>query len=194
MVERKIIDLSLQIEEGMPFYPGDPEPHVRKFIDYKDKGYMVHELNIGTHTGTHVDVPAHFIPGGKTLEKIGIEQFIGEGQAFNYNEVDPSTEIVIIYTGTNKQWKKGWKMDNIKVIDEELAMKLVRSKVKLVGIDSPSIGSSEVHRILLSNNTVIVENLSDTTSLLVGKKFTFYAVPILVSGVDGAQARAFAVL
>ncbi len=194
MSERKIIDLSVPIEEGMPFYPGDPEPHVKKFVSYEEKGYMVHQLIIGTHTGTHVDIPAHFIAGGKTLEKIEVQHFIGEGEAFNKDEVNPSTEVVLIYTGTNKQWKKGWKMDNIKVIDEELAKELVRTKVKLVGIDSPSIGSPEVHRILLSNDIMIVENLSDLLSSLVGKKFTFYAVPILVSGVDGAPARAFAVL
>ncbi len=192
-MNERIIDLSLPIEEGMPFYPGDPEPHVKKFIGYEEKGYMVHQLIIGTHTATHVDVPAHFIPGGKTLEKVGIEHFIGEGEAFKVDtEISPRTDVILIYTGTNKKWRKGWKMDDIKVINEELAEKLVKSKVKLVGIDSPSIGSPEVHRILLSNDVIIVENLSDSLSMLVGKRFTLYAVPILISGADGGQARAFA--
>ncbi|MEJ2777724.1 cyclase family protein [Stygiolobus sp. RP850M] len=70
-----IIDLSVPIENEMPFYPGDPQPRLREI---KIKDYMVHELLIGTHTGTHVDVPYHFIPEGKRLDQIPLERFMGK--------------------------------------------------------------------------------------------------------------------
>ncbi|WP_054838046.1 hypothetical protein [Sulfuracidifex metallicus] len=85
-------------------------------------------------------------------------------------------------------------MENIETIDENLANKIVRKEIRIVGIDSPSIGSIDVHKILLSNNVIVVENLSDKLSYLIGKRFEFYAIPLLINKGDGAPARAFAKL
>lgn len=189
-----ILDLSLPIEEEMPFYPGDPKPQVRKFLSIPKDEYDVSEIIIGTHTGTHIDVPAHAIPNGKTVDEIDISSFIGNGKACGKNELEHDTEVLLIYTGTNKRWRKGWNMENIETIDENLANKIVKKEIRIVGIDSPSIGSIDVHKILLLNNVIVVENLSDKLSYLIGKRFEFYAIPLLINKGDGAPARAFAKL
>ncbi|MCY0850646.1 cyclase family protein [Sulfuracidifex metallicus] len=159
-----ILDLSLPIEEEMPFFPGDPKPQVRKFLSVPKDGYDVSEVIIDTHTCAHIDVSAHAIPNGKTVDGIDISNSIGNGKACGINELELDTEVLLIYTDTNKRWRKGWNMEKIETINENLANKIVKKEIRIVGIDSPSIGSIEVHKILLSNNVIVVENLSDKLS------------------------------
>src|SRR5260221_10362828 len=58
-------DLSQQIENGMTYFPGDPEPHIEP-ADTTPPWRVTH-LHIGTHMGTHIDAASHFIPHGKTI-------------------------------------------------------------------------------------------------------------------------------
>ncbi|BCU67605.1 cyclase [Sulfolobales archaeon HS-7] len=196
-----ILDLSLYIENEMPFYPGDPKPYIKTYKTLEKDGVNLHELHLGTHTGTHVDVPFHFVKDGKTLDQIPLERFMGNATSLavtdqsniKLDSIPNEGDVLVLYTGTNLQWKKGWDMSSIARIDETTAKNIVSSGKKLVAIDSPSIGYPEVHRILLGNDIMIVENLnSHALSQLVGKKFQFMAFPILVKGVDGAPARALA--
>ncbi len=194
-----IFDLTFPIENGMPFYPGDPEPKIEKFTSIEKEGYVVHKLTLGTHTGTHVDVPAHFIPGGKTVDQIEISKFSGKAYVISV-EKDKITkedipnlnvDILLIYTGSSKSWKKGL-MDKYSIIDEDAAREISK-RFKLVGIDSPSIGSFETHKILLENEVIIVENLANLDKIK-GKYVDFLCFPLLIKGVDGSPARAIAVL
>ncbi len=103
-------------------------------------------------------------------------------------------DVVLIYTGTGDELLGGpVDVSRIGLLDEGAAKALV-GKVKAVGIDSPSVGSPEVHRILLSNGIVIIENVSSQLKTLVGKSFQLYCLPLLIAGVDGAPARCVAIL
>ncbi|MQL54444.1 cyclase family protein [Acidianus ambivalens] len=193
-----IIDLSVPIENGMPYFPGDPQPKIEK-IEKED--YVIHSLLLSTHTGTHVDVPFHFIRDGKKLDEIDLTRFSGkayvldaEGKDIHSLELPSSVDILLIYTGSSKLWKNGWTMDNYATINEEFAKLIVRKGYKLVGIDSPSIGNSKVHRILLSNEILIVENLSSNLEKIKGKVVDFISLPLPIKGVDGSPIRAIAVV
>ena len=185
-----IIDLSVRIENGMPFYPGDPEPSLEEI---RKEDYIIHKVTIGTHTGTHVDVPYHFIPDGKRLDQIPLEKFMGK--AYVTDNVDKliDADILLIYTGSSKYWKKGWRMENFVTINLEVARKVIDKGYKMVGIDSPSIGDSKVHRLLLSHEVLIVENLSENLKTIVGELVYFQALPLNIVGVDGSPVRAIAV-
>lgn len=195
-----IIDLTFPIENGMPYYPGDPEPKIEKFTSIEKEGYVVHKLTIGTHTGTHVDVPSHFIPEGKTLDQIEITRFSGkayviaiEKEKINKEDIpNVESEILLIYTGTSKSWKNGWNINKYSIITEE-ASKEISKRFKLVGIDSPSIGSFETHRILLKNEIIIVENLANLDKIT-GKYVDFLCFPLLIKGADGSPVRAIAIV
>ena len=199
----QVIDLSMPIRNGMPFYPGDPEPKVRGYKIIEKDGYNMHELMMGTHTGTHVDAPNHFLVGGKTVDELDPLAFSGRAIAVASRErIVHSTDlagvenhdIVLIYTGTGDELLGGpVDVSRIGLLDEGAAKSLV-GKVKAVGIDSPSIGSPEVHRILLSKDIVIIENISSRLKALVGKSFQLYCLPLLIAGVDGAPARCVAIL
>src|SRR5438045_1590468 len=70
-------DLSHPMEHGMTFFPGDPEP---RFVPANiAPPWRVTQLHLGTHTGTHVDAAAHFIPHGKSIEQYPLERFLVSG-------------------------------------------------------------------------------------------------------------------
>jgi kynurenine formamidase len=108
-------------------------------------------------------------------------------------------DIILLYTGYNKDWKNFKTFENFSYIKGEDAKKLRDYGVRLVGIDSPSaeIQNSrdfETHHILLGASIPIAENLNSIPlSKLVGHSFTVEVMPILVKDGDGAPARIIAV-
>ncbi|MGC8562861.1 MAG: cyclase family protein [Thermoplasmata archaeon] len=200
----RIFDLSLPIEQGMPYFKGDPVPEIRQFKNIRKDGYNMKEMRIGTHTGTHLDAPSHFIEGGKTIDQLDVSDLRGRATCISYeptNELRLPKEhydIILLYTGYNKDWKNFKTFENFTYIKGEDAKKLRDYGVKLVGIDSPSaeIQNSknfETHHILLGASIPIAENLNSITLLeLVGHSFTVEVMPILVKGGDGAPARIIA--
>lgn len=203
MCDLQVIDLSVGIEDGMPYYPGDPVPSVEQFKTVEHDGHALKKLCIGTHTGTHIDAPAHFIAGAETVDRLpplvasgpaivlDLSQDLKEGVVDA--DIPPAGDkrVLLIYTGTNLQWRKGWDMGMVARISVGLANKIVDAGYHAVGIDSPTIGHSDVHTKLLGNKVVIIENLSSTNLRgIVGKTAEFLCIPVLVKDGDGSPARA----
>ena len=187
-----IIDLSLPISEETPVYPDDPPVNVRLWAVIDRDGYYMNVLKMGEHTGTHVDAPAHFIPGGKTVDELPLEKFIGEGLVLDVrggegeiklDEIPDSgyfDRVVLFLTGGRE-------------LSPEVALFLVAEGAKAVGTDSMSIGDEAVHKILLSAEVPVFENLAGLEALL-GREFTFIALPLRIEGGSGSPVRAVAIL
>lgn len=75
----KIIDLSHTIHDEMPVYPGDPLPAIRRALTHEENYCHVDELRLGSHTGTHIDAPFHFLKAGQTIDAIPLERCAGYG-------------------------------------------------------------------------------------------------------------------
>ena len=73
-----MIDLSHPIVSGMTIFPGDPVVRVREALSLASDGVAVGALEIGSHTGTHVDAPAHTVPGGRTIDRVALDELVGE--------------------------------------------------------------------------------------------------------------------
>ncbi len=73
----KIYDISVNIQIGMPTYPGDAKYKSRKLKSIEHDGYEIHRLTLGNHTGTHVDAPAHFIQSGATITELPLDILTG---------------------------------------------------------------------------------------------------------------------
>lgn len=199
-----IHDLNLPIEEGMPYFKGDPIPEIRQFKNIRKDGYNIKEIRMGTHTGTHLDAPSHFIDGGKTIDQLDISDLRGRGICISYDPrkalelPEEHYDIVLLYTGYNNDWKNFKTFENFSYIKGEDAKKLRDYGVRLVGIDSPSaeIQNStdfETHHILLGASIPIAENLNSIPlSKLVGHSFEVEVMPIMVKDGDGAPARIIA--
>lgn len=114
-----IVDLTMLIHNEVLIYPGDPKPNIRSATTIHEDGYNTAYVGLGSHTGTHVDAPYHFILEGTTIENIDLTKFIGEGiviDALNKNpkeaitlaDIEPyeqefqQNKIVLFHTGWSK--------------------------------------------------------------------------------------------
>lgn len=186
-----IIDLTLELSEETPVYPGDPRVEMKRWATIEKDGYYMNALFLGEHSGTHVDAPAHFIANGKTIDQVPLERSIGKGAVIDVSYLDRNIEpgdierveeMVFFYTGGKSIY-----------LSEEGAEYLVEKGIKAVGIDNPTIGGFEVHKILLSNEILIFENLTNLEKLI-GKEFTFFGVPLKIKNGSGSPVRAFALI
>ncbi len=197
-----IVDLSVALNQETPVYPGDPKIDIRQFAGLATEGYLGHSLHLGTHTGTHIDAPAHMIEGAQTLGKIPLEVFMGKAKlvqgatikAVENAEVGAG-DIVIFDTGTSERLYDASYFTDYPVLSEDVTDYLLKKKVKLVGLDTCSAdntASFPVHKKLLSAGVPIVENLTNLSALR-DQTFQFFALPLKLD-LDGAPTRAFAVI
>lgn len=164
-----IYDVTVPLEEGMFIYEGDPEFRIRHL---KSGISFISELKLGTHTGTHIDAPSHYFSDAKNIDEIPPQNFIGNAEVVNFPK-DSNSKIIL--------WK------NFESLDEKQAESLVERNVKVVGCDSPSIGSDAVHKILLKNEIIIIEML-DLSKVPEGK-YEMTALPLKIKGADASPAR-----
>jgi arylformamidase len=203
-----IFDISISIKSQMPVWPGDSSVKINLISDMNaGANANVSHLSFGAHTGTHVDAPHHFIPGGETLEKIPLENFIGEAEVFEFEDVDiitPEDLVVIkphdhpsrvLFKTRNSQiWAAGNNQfqEDFVALSPEAAQYLVDLHVKLVGIDYLSIAPyknpSPTHKILLEAGIIALEGI-DLSKISAGR-YTLYCLPLKIDGIEGAPARA----
>ncbi len=200
----KIIDLSVLINEQTPVFPGDPKATVTSGSILEKNGYQDHNISISTHVGTHIDAPAHMVTGGKNLDEFPIDKLLGKGVCIKVNDkfdievirkVDiEEGDIVLFHTGMNNKYFETEYFEKYPAMTEDLANYLVSKGVKLVGFDScsPDHDPFPIHKILLGNDILIIENLTNLDQLA-GKRFKIYALPLKLE-VDGAPARVVAEL
>lgn len=198
----KYVDLSVAINEDTPIYPGDPKTSIKPAGVLDKDGYCDHYLSIGTHVGTHVDAPMHMIAGGKSLDQIPVDQFIGRGVHIDVADGDFDAvkdadiregDIVLLRTGMGAKYHKPVYFDDYPAMSDEIANYLVQKKIKMIGVDTCSVDNKDgfpVHKILLGGDVLIIENLTNLEQLM-GKRFRLFALPIKLQ-IDGAPARVIA--
>ncbi len=199
----KIVDLSVALSEQTPIYPGDPETKIIPAGIFEKDGYNDHYISVGTHVGTHIDAPLHMLAEGKTLDQFPIEHFVGRGRlievennTFDLEKVKQADieegDIVLFHTGMSDIYRKPEYLEDYPEIPGEIADYLVEKKIKIVGVDmcSPDYPPYKTHKILLSGDVLIIENLTNLAELA-GKEFTIYALPVKLE-LDAAPARVIA--
>ena len=91
----KVIDLTHTITEKMPVFPGTEQPQLITVNNYDENGFRETLLKITTHTGTHIDTPAHVYSGKATLDALPPEQFIGKALVINCRSIKPGSHITL---------------------------------------------------------------------------------------------------
>jgi kynurenine formamidase len=198
------LDLSHPLTQNIPVYPGDPVPQIVQNNSITKDGFTSHTITVGTHVGTHMDAPAHMIENGKNISEFPTSKFFGRGvliDARNQSVIDAPLlasvnlqpdDSVLIYTGRSHIFNKAEYFTRYPPITIECAQALVDAKVKMVGMDqaSPDYSPFETHKLLLQNDILIIENLTNLSQLL-GKQFTITALPLNVE-CDAAPVRVIA--
>lgn len=186
----KLIDLSQTISEIIPVYPGDPVLEIMQIADFANDGFIDHKISMGMHAGTHLDAPQHFVQGGKNISELNIAKFFGKGiliDARGAGIVDSgilngfaltSENIVLVWTGWSEKFAQPEYYTDHPVLTESFARRLIESKIKMVGIDSPSpdVAPFPVHKLLLSREILIMENLVNLDQLF-GREFEVVGLP-----------------
>lgn len=198
-------DISIPIHAGMHIYEGDPPVDVSPVHSIQAGDLAnVSRLLIGSHTGTHVDAPCHFIDDGKTVDEISLEILIGPARVVeltNTNEISREAlisaglegqERVLFKTSNSRLWRENGFQKEFVHITGAAAEYLVEIDVKLVGIDYLSadrFGADDpiAHNTLLGAGVVIVEGL-DISKVKQGD-YDLICLPLLVRDGDGAPCR-----
>ena len=193
----KIIDITRPLSEGILIYPGDSAPVFRQ----SDHGnYLITDLNLSTHTGTHIDAPVHYLKMGDTIDTIPLSHVIGmcrvldvtgAGTSITANHLKGRLDgierllLKTSFSGTDRF------EENFPSLTAGAACLITGYDMKCVGIDSPSIESYEsdgtVHRELLSHGCIIIE-LLDLSNVEEGD-YILVALPLRFTGLDGSPAR-----
>lgn len=198
------VDLTHKISDGMPVFPGDPAVRIEPAASFDVAGNLGHALSIGTHTGTHIDAPAHILHGGKTLDRFPTDKLIGRGKYLRVSgpEIDldavkssgvEAGDILIIDTGTAARFGQPDYYSVYPVLTEDAARYLAATGIRMVGADVCSFDKDKafpVHKILLENDVLIIENLTQLQDLA-AVEFKIYALPLRLD-LDGAPARVIA--
>jgi arylformamidase len=200
-------DVTMPIRTGMPTFPGDPVPTVEpeRSIDLGHP-YRISTLVLGTHTGTHLDPPSHFLRNGKTLDEIDLALLhgpcevvrIAAGQSSIFPKdlasLPPGTERVLFHSSNSERWSagEGYFPDFVD-LSPPAAAELLRRGVRLVGVDALSVESDPtmeypVHRALLEREAVILEGLV-MTDVPAGRG-SLRCLPLRVARGDGGPCRA----
>lgn len=216
--DRKIVDVSHTVEDGMVTYKGLPAPIVCDYLsreasrEHYAEGteFQIGKIEMVANTGTYVDSPFHRFADGKDLSELPLESLAdleavvvrhdaSEGRAIGReafdNLGDLADKAVLVHTGWDRNWRTDQYFEGHPFLTREAAEHLAGSGAALVGIDSYNIddtgdGERPVHTTLLGAEVPICEHMTGLGALPDGS-FRFFAVPVKVKGFGTFPVRAF---
>ena len=218
---QRYVDLTFPIHEGMLTTPAPWHPVVEITVlgRHEFEGRATRKVVLGTHTGTHMDAPYHFVPDGKTIDEIPLDTLIHRAVVIDVTDKsdydkttardleDSGADIppgcgVIIHTGWYKKWMHRDYYFKWPCLTMDACEYLFDKKIKLLGLDTPSPDDpkdkiafgqvSPLHYFFLSRGIVLVEFLANLDQL-VRADVQLIATPLKVEGADGFPARVIAV-
>lgn len=209
-----LVDLSHPLETGMPVFPGDPEVRIEPALAVPEDGVAVARLDLGSHTGTHIDAPSHSVVGGATVDELPLEWLVGDARVLRVTDpradtaygiddlAEPLPErlppAVLIATGWDTRFGSDAAFAH-PFVDADLAERLWGAGARVLGVDTLSPDSTPravsgaglpVHEQWLGRGGAIVENLRGLGQLPANVRISL--LPLRIFGGDGSPIRAIA--
>jgi kynurenine formamidase len=205
-----VVDLTQPVRDGMPVFPGDPGVTVAAAAAVPP--WRVSALTLGSHAGTHVDAPAHFLPGGSTLDAFPPQRFVvealvvrvaagddaelGPGVLAGLDAAGLAGRAVFFHTGWDRHFGEPRALHH-PYLGEALCEALVGAGVGMVGTDALNVdataeATTHAHAVLLGAGVLVVENLTNLGGLASAGPHRVVVAPLALQGTDGAPARVFA--
>jgi arylformamidase len=201
------LDISVPIEPGMPTFEGDPEVRLELVASLAAGAVCnVTRLDLGAHSGTHLDAPSHFLTGGASSEAIPLDALLGPVWVVDATSQHgpivasdlvrfdiPAGESRLLFKTSNSDlWRRPGFQPGFIALDESAATALARRRPALVGVDYLSVAPfgdpGPTHRALLGAGVAILEGL-DLGAVAAGP-YELLCLPIRLVGSDGVPARA----
>lgn len=226
----EIIDLSQEIYEGMPVYKTLPKVKMsihntheewEGIEDSETQTPSVHKLELGEHTGTHVDAINHMSKEyvGHSIDKMPLSMFYTEGICLDFRhkrlkelihseEIESSlknaqsnikpNDTILFCTNHYKHHFGTENWGNGPGLSVEATEWLGAKKIAAFGVETMSPGVSGisnrgVHKVCGRMNFTHYENLINLDLLLGRGRFRFIALPLKIRGGTGSPVRAVAV-
>ncbi|MBE6953154.1 MAG: cyclase [Ruminococcaceae bacterium] len=191
----KIYDISQEVY-GCQVYPGDPKPE-KKALKSIENGevYNLTAFRMCVHNGTHIDAPHHFIQGGKTVDEMSLDAFIGMAYVAEHRGVVTEKDAARIIKKAEQHNTEAAKRILIKgdvEVSLEAAKVFASSNILLLGNEHQSVGPQNapmaVHLALLSADVILLEGIR-LAKVAEGVYF-LNAAPLNLAGADGSPCRA----
>jgi len=201
----KIHDVTVPLSRDLIVYPGDPPTRIEKKSSIGEAGARCNlsRYSFGSHSGTHVDPPFHFIKDGITVDKLPLELLMGRARVVEItaqridevalDEFDFTNDVRVLFKTRNSYlWSEKKFVKDYVYITAGAALMLVNNGIKVVGIDYLSVDKfeadePEAHLTLLGGGTIIIEGL-DLREVESGD-YEMVCLPLKVKDGDGAPAR-----
>jgi len=203
----KVHDISLTLCPRMPVYPGEPQPTIEPLSQIaRGDVANVSLVTLGSHTGTHIDAPCHFLADGQTVDELPLDALVGPALVVQVQAaqeiaaadleslaIPQGTERLLFKTRNSELWRQQTFQADFVALAADAASWLVERGIRLVAIDYLSADrfgaeSFEVHETLLGAGIVVVEGV-DLRRVSPGPYF-LACLPLKIEGGDGAPARA----
>ena len=214
--DMRIVDLTHTVKENMPVYPGTEPPRLQTVSTCERDMFKETKLSMYSHTGTHIDAPAHVFADKRSLDAFPASQFMGqalvidctalrEGEEITMAQLAPygdrvaQAEFLLFHLGWDEKWGTDAYFGDYPCLGEDVMELILAGNYKgigfdVIGLDPVRYDQLKRHRILFSQKEIInIENLCNLG--LCGKElFLFACLPLKFENADGAPARAVAYL
>ena len=210
----RVIDLTHTIKEDMPVYPGTGTPRLEIANTYEANGFKETLISFYSHTGTHMDAPAHLFADRTTLDAFPASQFLGralvidcthlqEGEAITmrelrkYGGLEDTVDFLLFYLGWDARWGTDSYFGDYPCIDMEVLRHILSGAYKgigfdVIGLDPIADGNLTRHKALFREKDIVnIENLKNL-GLCGQEPFWFACLPMKLESSDGAPVRAIA--
>ncbi len=201
------IDLTLPVTPAMSVYPGDPPVAFLSHRCLATDGYRVSALRLGTHAGTHLDAPAHFLVEGATVEQLPLAALLGPARVVDVRQPAAGGiaaaalgrvkrgERLLLRTDWGDHFGRSDYYEAFPSLEASAVEALARGPIALLGLETPSLCVDSVadraaHERLLRAGVVIVEGLTGVARL--SERVWLVALPLRLTGLDGSPCRVVA--
>ena len=209
----RVVDLTRRITHEMLNFPGEARPGFIRFSGLDDVGFRCRQILMPTHFGTHTDAYSHFLPAGRTIDRMAPTLYVGPALVLDVRKRPDVTTVtrkdleaawpagaracrVLLNTGWGERAKGSAYFKDFPGIEAGAARWLIRRGIIMLGLDLPSVHPKEyktVHEMLFRGGVAVTEGLINLSRLPRGEVF-FVGLPLALAGLDGSPIRAVAIV
>jgi arylformamidase len=201
------IDISVRLRSGMVHWPDNPPVRIERMLDMKHGDVAnVSKISMGSHTGTHMDAPLHFVREGEGIDEMPLTAAMGRARVIEIHDpesVKPDDlyphgirrgERILLKTQNSaRDWPSTDFIEDFVYVSQEAARYLAAREIQTIGIDYLSVGGFhrdgvETHEALLNAGIWVIEGLA--LSQVESGEYELICLPMKVERSDGAPARA----